>query len=122
MLKDDIIRLRHMLDAALEAESFIEGKNRSDLSNDRKLELALVKCVEIIGEAASSVSKETRDNFPQIPWPDITGMRNRLIHAYFEINTEIVWQTVNRYSELYSFGISTHYSHQAMLHLIFRWK
>lgn len=94
MLKDDIIRLRHMLDAALEAESFIEGKNRSDLSNDRKLELALVKCVEIIGEAASSVSKETRDNFPQIPWPDIIGMRNRLIHAYFEINLDILWNTL----------------------------
>ena len=67
MLKDDIIRLRHMLDAALEAESFIEYKDRSELDNDRKLELALVKCVEIIGEAASSVSKECRDNFPQIP-------------------------------------------------------
>lgn len=94
MLKDDIIRLRHMLDAALEAERFIDDKDRSDLDNDRKLELALVKCVEIIGEAASSVSKESRDNLPQIPWTDIVGMRNRLIHAYFEINLDILWKTL----------------------------
>ena len=61
MLKADIIRLRHMPDSAIEAESFIKNKKRRDLDNDRKLELALVKCVEIIGEAASSVSKESRD-------------------------------------------------------------
>ena len=57
MLKDDAIRLRHMLDAALEAEDFIIDKNRSDLYNDRKLELALVKSIEIIGEAAANISK-----------------------------------------------------------------
>ncbi|NLD35478.1 MAG: DUF86 domain-containing protein [Desulfatiglans sp.] len=94
MLKNDIIRLRHMLDAAIEAEGFISEKDRNDISNDRKLELALVKCVEIIGEAASSVSKECRDEFPQIPWSDIIGMRNRLIHAYFEINLDILWKTL----------------------------
>ena len=60
----------------------------------RKLELALVKCVEIIGEAASSVSKDCKDNFPQIPWTNIIGMRNRLIHAYFEINLDILWKTL----------------------------
>jgi uncharacterized protein with HEPN domain len=83
-----------MLDAAIEAESFIKDKNRHDLKNDRKLELALVKCVEIIGEAANSVSKECKNNFPQIPWIDIIGMRNRLIHAYFEINLDILWKTL----------------------------
>jgi uncharacterized protein with HEPN domain len=83
-----------MLDAALEAEDFMSDKDRSDLGNDRKLELALVKCVEIIGEAASSVSIECRDEFPQIPWIDIIGMRNRLIHAYFEINLDILWKTL----------------------------
>jgi uncharacterized protein with HEPN domain len=94
MLKDDTIRLRHMLDAAIEAESFIKDKIRSDLSNDRKLELALVKCVEIIGEAANSISKEFKNNSSQIPWPEIIGMRNRLIHAYFEINLDILWKTL----------------------------
>jgi uncharacterized protein with HEPN domain len=94
MRKDDSIRLRHMLDAATEAEDFIRSKERKDLDKDRKLELALVKCIEIIGEAAASISEECRDEFPRIPWVDIIGMRNRLIHAYFEINLDILWKTL----------------------------
>ena len=94
MRKHDAIRLRHMLEAAREAEHFIKGKTRDDLSIDRKLELALVKCVEIVGEAATNVSKEYRDDLQQIPWADIIGMRNRLIHAYFEINLDILWKTI----------------------------
>ena len=94
MRKDDAIRLRHMLEAAKDAEDFIHGKMRVDLSKDRKLELALIKCIEIVGEAAANVSKECRDDIPQIPWVDIIGMRNRLIHAYFEINLDILWNTV----------------------------
>ncbi len=94
MLKSDIIRIRHMLDSALEAEGFINNKHRSDIGNDRKLELALVKCIEIIGEAANSISKECKDNIPQIQWANIIGMRNRLIHSYFEINLDILWKTL----------------------------
>ncbi len=56
--------------------------------------MSLVKEIEIIGEAASKVSTETRNALPDIPWPDLTGMRHRLIHAYFDINVEVVWQTV----------------------------
>ena len=93
MQKDDDIRLRHMLDAAREAESFIQNKTRKDLNTDRKLALALVKCIEIVGEAASNISKECHKNFPQIPWPDIIGMRNRLIHGYYDINLNILWKT-----------------------------
>jgi len=94
MRRDDTVRLRHMLDAARDAEHFIRGKTRDDLSMDRKLELALVKCIEIVGEAAANVSKEYRDDLHQIPWADIIGMRNRLIHAYFEINLDILWKTI----------------------------
>ena len=60
----------------------------------RMLVLSLVKEIEIIGEAASKVSQETRDLLPDIPWPDLTGMRHRLIHAYADVNVEIVWQTI----------------------------
>ena len=94
MRKDDSIRLHHMLDAAKEAESFLQNKTRSSLDADRKLALALVKCIEIIGEAASKISNESRGALPQIPWPNIIGMRNRLIHAYFDINLDILWKTV----------------------------
>jgi uncharacterized protein with HEPN domain len=56
--------------------------------------LSLVKAIEILGEAASRVSEETRSEFCSIPWRDIIAMRNRLIHGYFDINLDIVWKTV----------------------------
>lgn len=93
MSKDDIIRLRHMLDAAKEARGFVSGKMRSDLDSNRQLTLALVKDIEIIGEAASKVSQEMKAKYPALPWLDIINMRNRLIHAYFDIDHEIVWDT-----------------------------
>ncbi len=94
MRKDDAIRLRHMLDAAREAMGFVQGGIRADLNDDRKLVLALVKDIEIIGEAAYQISETTRDQLQGIPWEDIIGMRHRLVHAYFAINLDIVWRTV----------------------------
>jgi uncharacterized protein with HEPN domain len=93
MLKHDLIRLLHMRDAVEEAMSFAREKGREDLDKDRKLVLALMKDIEIVGEAASRVSKETQQEIPEIPWANIVGMRNRLIHAYFDINLDILWQT-----------------------------
>jgi len=94
MHKDDEIRLRHMLDAAREARSFAQGQSRKDLDSSRMLVLALVKDIEIVGEAATRVSEDVQSSHPEIPWPDIIGMRHRLIHAYFEINLDILWETV----------------------------
>jgi uncharacterized protein with HEPN domain len=94
MHKDDAIRLRHMLDAGREALSFVAGKPRAELDHNRMLALSLVKSIEIIGEAASRVSHDCRAQCNEIPWPDIVAMRNRLIHAYFDINLDIVWHTV----------------------------
>ena len=67
MRKDDEVRLRHMLDAAREALGFVQGRNRADLNNDRQLVLALVKAIEIIGEAAFQTSEYTRLNFQRFP-------------------------------------------------------
>lgn len=94
MRRDDAIRLRHMLDATLEAITFAQGRNRSDLDTDRQLALSLVKEVEIIDEAAYQVSQATRAHASGIPWEDIIGMRHRLVHAYFDINLDILWKTV----------------------------
>jgi uncharacterized protein with HEPN domain len=94
MPKDDQIRLRHMLEAARDVMSFAEKRTREDLDNDRQLELALVKAIEVIGEAATKLTKQCRDKSPQIPWDSIIGMRNRLIHAYFDVNRDILWSTV----------------------------
>ena len=96
MRKDDLVRVRHMLDAAREALSFVDGKFRTDLDNNRMLVLSLVKDIEIIGEAANKVSKETQDEYPGVPWIDVIGMRNHLIHAYFDVDLNIVWDTVSK--------------------------
>jgi uncharacterized protein with HEPN domain len=77
-----------MLDAAREAITFGAGRTRDDLKRDRVLTLALVKCTEIIGEAAAKVTPETQAKYPEIPWIDIIGMRNRLILAYFDVDTD----------------------------------
>jgi len=61
---------------------------------DRLLSLALVRCIEIIGEAASKVSPETRSKYAEVPWADIIGMRHRLVHAYFEIDLGRVCDTL----------------------------
>jgi uncharacterized protein with HEPN domain len=94
MRKDDLIRIRHMLDAAQEVVSFAQGRTRPDLDHDRMLMLSIVKSMELIGEAASRVSEEVRGKYPQVPWGDIISMRNRLIHAYFDIDLDRVWDTV----------------------------
>ena len=94
MRRDDNIRFRHMLDAAKEVMSFAKNKTRKDLDNDRMLTLSLVKSIEIIGEAASKVTDETKKRFPEIPWTNMIAMRNRLIHAYFDIDLDVLWGTI----------------------------
>lgn len=83
-----------MLEAAGEALALARGRSRADLDSDRGLVLALVKAVEIVGEAASRVSEPTRRQLPRVPWGPIVHMRNRLVHDYFRINLDILWQTV----------------------------
>lgn len=96
MPKSDKARLRHMLDAAQEAVSFAAGRSRQDLETDRMLNLSLVRLLEIVGEAARGLSPEFRDAHPETPWKKIAGMRDRLIHGYFDVNLDIVWQTVTQ--------------------------
>ena len=94
MRKVDEVRLRHMHDAAREALSFVRERTRGDLDDDRQLVLALVKEIEIVGEAAARITEPTRRSLPEMPWDRIVGMRNRLVHGYFDINLDIVWKTV----------------------------
>ncbi|MEA5534283.1 DUF86 domain-containing protein [Crocosphaera sp. XPORK-15E] len=91
---DDPTRLQHMKDAALEATKFIQGCDRKSLDNNQMLVFALIKAIEIIGEAAVNVSVDCQQKHPQIPWSDIIGMRNRLVHAYFAVDLDILWNTV----------------------------
>jgi uncharacterized protein with HEPN domain len=90
----DRVRLKHMIDAGEDALRFVAGRARADLDRDVMLRFALVHAVQIIGEAASRISAEGRAELPCVPWPTIIGMRNRLVHAYFDINPDILWSTV----------------------------
>ncbi len=78
----------------MEAIAFASGRTRSDLKHDRQLLLALVKSIEIVGEAASQVTERTRAQMPDLPWPAIVAMRHRLVHAYFDVDADRVWDTV----------------------------
>ena len=80
-----------MLDHAREAAALVRDKTRSDLDSDRVLSLALVRLLEIVGEAAARVSAETRTACPAIPWTEVRGLRNRLIHGYDAVDMDVVW-------------------------------
>ena len=86
------VRLRHMLDHAKEAVALTQGRTRSDLDSDRLLSLALVRLLEIVGEAANRVPKEERALHPEIPWSQVVGLRNRLIHGYDAVDHDILYQ------------------------------
>ena len=94
MPPSDRTRLLHMLDAAREAVTYAAGRSANELAQDRLLALALVKCIEIIGEAASKIDPGIQSSHLDIPWADIVGMRNRLIHAYFDIDFQRVSDTI----------------------------
>ncbi len=94
MHADDRTRIRHMIEAAETAVSFLAGRSQEDLDRDRMLLFAVVRAIEILGEAAGKVSAETRAVLPDVPRSAIIGMRNRLIHGYFNVDTAVVRKTV----------------------------
>jgi len=86
--------MEDMLRYAREALDASRGRSRADLDDDRFFNLGLQRLVEIIGEAAARVSPQTRAHYPHIPWQDIVGMRNRLIHGYDVVDSELLWDTI----------------------------
>jgi len=90
------VRLRHMLDHAREALVMAQGRTRADLDSNRMLNLSLTRLLEILGEAANKVPSDERAKYPQIPWPELVGLRNRLIHGYDQVDLDILWQIVTQ--------------------------
>ena len=95
MRRDDRSYLLDMLVAARDAVAFAKGLSYGEFAEDRRSQLAILKSVEIVGEAASRLSTETKERHPEIPWREIVGMRDRLVHAYFDIDLRLVWETVD---------------------------
>ena len=94
MDKKDLNRLNHMLDAAKTISHHIRNKVESDLEGDRLLLGGIIRELLLIGEAANAVSSHCKEAFPNIPWRKIIGMRNQLVHGYFDISYRIVWSTI----------------------------
>lgn len=85
-----------MVEAAEAAVKFTAGKTRADFGADEMLAFSVLRALEVLGEAASKVSEDTRGKLPGVPWAEIVGMRNWLIHAYHDVNLDIVWRTVQK--------------------------
>jgi uncharacterized protein with HEPN domain len=94
MNPDDRVRLHHVVDALNSAIRFARGRERKDLDSDEMLLFALVRAVEVAGEGTGKVSAKTRAELTELPWDSMIGMRNRLVHAYFDINHDILKATV----------------------------
>jgi len=86
--------IKDIIEHIEKAQRFIEGLDFQDFVRDEKTVYAVIRCIEIIGEASKAVPREVREKHPEIPWKAMAGMRDRLIHGYFGMNPEIVWITV----------------------------
>jgi len=95
MMRDDAYLLDIVI-AARKAMQFIEGMTWAEFDGSELHQVAVIRPLEIIGEAAGRVSAETKRSHPKIPWQQMIGMRNRLIHEYFRIDLEAVWHTVHK--------------------------
>lgn len=91
---NDLIRLKHIYEAAQKAIQFVATREQKDLEDDEMLVLALTRLVEIIGEASTHISDNVRETMPDIPWKQMIGMRNRLIHGYYDIDNDVLWKTI----------------------------
>ena len=92
--RDPGIALRQIMVHAKEAVEICQGKSREDLDTDRLLNLALTRLLEIVGEAANRVPEEVQAQYPQLPWLQMIGARNRLIHGYDSVDFDILWTII----------------------------
>ncbi len=93
-MRDYTLYLRDILDAMDAIEKFVEGVEFDEFKRDDKTSSAVIRKFEIIGEAAKKVSEEIKNKHTEVPWKEIAGMRDRLIHFYFGVKYELVWDTI----------------------------
>lgn len=95
-MRRDEVYLLDMLIAARKALIFVEGMDRNEFNDNEVIQNAVIRPLEIIGEAASRISTAFRKSHPEIPWKEIIGLRNRLIHEYFRVEFSAVWDTIQK--------------------------
>lgn len=96
MPKDDRVYLCHMLDNALKIKARVQGVSRGQYDADEDLRMVLAHLVQVIGEAAARVSGDMRASHPEIPWKQIVGIRNRIVHDYMDVDYDILWEVTTR--------------------------
>ena len=95
-MKNDKAYLNHILDAISDAQSFVKGVTKEEFIENREKQYAVLRALEIIGEASKNLSKELKNKHREVPWKDISGMRDKLIHEYFGVNLDLVWETAKK--------------------------
>ncbi|HLD83114.1 MAG TPA: DUF86 domain-containing protein [Candidatus Omnitrophota bacterium] len=93
-MKKDKVYLQDILDVISDIDKFTEGVRKGDFFQNKEKQYAILRGLEIIGEATKNISKDLRSKYSDIPWKDIAGMRDKLIHMYFGVNLELVWETI----------------------------
>lgn len=96
MKRDDTVYLRHILDAINLIEEYLRGVSYDDFMINRMFQDAVIREIEIMGEATKNLSTELRDKYPNIPWKKMAGMKDKLIHGYFGVDLDAVWDTATK--------------------------
>jgi uncharacterized protein with HEPN domain len=96
MSKDDWVYVGHMLDMCRKAIDFVSGMEKSDYDQNEPLRLALTHIIQVLGEAARQVSQPFQDEYPEIPWHEIIGMRHRIVHEYMSVDEDVVWEVIQQ--------------------------
>lgn len=93
MSKNDLVYLDHMLDSIQKVQRYLDDVSYADFLKDEEKQDAVIRKIEILGEATKKVNKTLREKYPQLPWRAMAGMRDKLIHDYFDVDVETVWET-----------------------------
>jgi uncharacterized protein with HEPN domain len=93
-VKHDDVYISHILEASQELSEFIKGIDKKNFLASKVIRAATVRQIQIVGEAAKKLSDKTKNEYPGIPWKDIAGMRDKLVHDYFGVDYDAVWDTI----------------------------
>ena len=94
MKKDDSVYLHHIMDALVQIEHYMDNVSHEEFFSSRLLQDGVIRQLEVMGEAARNLSEDLRNEHPEIPWRQMVGLRNRMIHAYFNVDLQIIWEIV----------------------------